>query len=166
LDRREIVLEVIESNPGIRFNEIMRITDIRNGTLSHYIKKLDDEGLIKVSTTPRITRMYPIGISPEEEKICKILSKDTPRKIILFTLEKEVVTSKEVKEFVKKSSSVVSVNLNELFEEGIIEKRYDIPSNKYSLRNKDMIKGILREYYPTMREKLSENLIEMLGIRV
>jgi len=39
LDRSKIILDVIEKNPGIRFNEIMRITDIRNGTLSHYVKK-------------------------------------------------------------------------------------------------------------------------------
>ena len=43
MDRREAVLEIIEKNPGIRFNEIMRISNIRNGTLSHYVKKLEEE---------------------------------------------------------------------------------------------------------------------------
>ena len=45
LDRREVVLEIIEKNPGIRFNEIMRISNIRNGTLSHYVKKLEEHPL-------------------------------------------------------------------------------------------------------------------------
>ena len=43
MERKEAVLEIIEKNPGIRFNEIMRISNIRNGTLSHYVKKLEEE---------------------------------------------------------------------------------------------------------------------------
>ena len=46
MERKEVVLEIIERNPGIRFNEIMRISNIRNGTLSHYVKKLEEENSI------------------------------------------------------------------------------------------------------------------------
>ena len=59
MDRREVVLEIIEKNPGIRFNEIMRISNIRNGTLSHYVKKLEEEKSIELERTPRVTRLYP-----------------------------------------------------------------------------------------------------------
>ena len=52
MDRRETVLEIIEKNPGIRFNEIMRISNIRNGTLSHYVKKLQEEKSIEFERTP------------------------------------------------------------------------------------------------------------------
>ena len=69
LDRSQIVLDVIEKNPGIRFNEIMRITDIRNGTLSHYVKKLEEEGNIQLERTPRVTRAYPVGIGAHEATI-------------------------------------------------------------------------------------------------
>ena len=48
MDRREVVLEIIEKNPGIRFNEIMRMSNIRNGTLSHYVKKLEEEKSIEL----------------------------------------------------------------------------------------------------------------------
>ena len=58
MDRRETVLEIIEKNPGIRFNEIMRISNIRNGTLSHYVKKLEEEESIELERTPRVTRLY------------------------------------------------------------------------------------------------------------
>ena len=75
---------------------------------------------------------------------------------------KKTATSQEIGEFIQKSPSVVSVNLNELFREKIVEKKYDIPSNKYSLKNPEQIKGILGEYYPETMTKLSENTIEML----
>ena len=163
LDRREVVLEIIEKNPGIRFNEIMRISNIRNGTLSHYVKKLEEEKSIELERTPRVTRLYPAGIREKEAKICKYLTMDSQKKIILFLLKKKTATSQEIREYIEKSPSVVSVNLNELFREKIVEKKYDIPSNKYSLKNPEQIKGILGEYYPETLAKLSENTIEMLN---
>ena len=162
MDRSQIILEVIEKNPGIRFNEIMRITDIRNGTLSHYVKKLEEEGNIQLERTPRVTRAYPVGIGEHEATICKYLTMPTQRKLILYLLEKEVATSVEIRKFLKKSPSVVSVNLNELFRMKIINKKYDIPSNKYSVKNPTEVVGILKEYYPSLIDQLSENTIEML----
>ena len=162
MDRSKIVLDVIEKNPGIRFNEIMRITDIRNGTLSHYVKKLEEEGNIKLQRTPRVTRAYPIGIATHEANICKYLTIPTQKKLILFLLKKEVATSIEIREFLKKSPSVISVNLNQLFREKIINKEYDIPSNKYSLKNSKEVRGVLNEYYPNLVDNLSENMTEML----
>ena len=162
MDRNKIVLDIIEKNPGIRFNEIMRITDIRNGTLSHYVKKLENNGSIKLQRTPRVTRAYPAGIDPYEAIICKYLSIPTQKKLILFLLKKEIATSIEIRQFLKKSPSVVSVNLSELFRAKIINKKYDIPSNKYSLKNAEQVKGVMNEYYPNLMDKLSENTIEML----
>jgi len=162
LDRSKIVLDIIEKNPGIRFNEIMRITDIKNGTLSHYVKRLEKDGTIKLERTPRVTRAYPAGIAEHEATICKYITMPTQKKLILFLLKKEVATSIEIREFLKKSPSVISVNLNELFRMKIINKRYDIPSNKYSLKNPKEVEGILKEYYPKLLDKLSENTIEML----
>jgi predicted transcriptional regulator len=162
MDRSQIVLDVIEKNPGIRFNDIMRITDIRNGTLAHYVKKLEDQGNIQLERSPRVTRAYPVGIGTHEAKICKYLTMPTQRKLMLFLLKKEVATSIEIREFLKKSPSVVSVNLNELFRMKIISKKYDIPSNKYSLKNPQEIEGVLKEYYPSLVDRLTENTLEML----
>ena len=162
MDRSKIVLDIIEKNPGIRFNEIMRITGIKNGTLSHYVKRLEKNGTIKLERTPRVTRAYPVGIAEHEATICKYITMPTQKKLILFLLKKEVATSIEIREFLKKSPSVISVNLNELFRMKIINKRYDIPSNKYSLKNPKEVEGVLREYYPNLLDKLSENTIEML----
>jgi len=162
LDKINTVLEIVNKNPGIRFNEIMRVSNIRNGTLSHYVKKLEDEKSIELERTPRVTRLYPAGISSEEAKICKYLTKPSQKKLIFFLLKKGTATSLEIRDFIKKSPSVVSVNLNELFKEKIIEKRYDIPSNKYSLKNPRQIEGIVKEYYPETIDKITNNTIEML----
>ena len=146
MNRRSTVLEIVEKNPGIRFNEIMRISNIKNGTLSHYVKKLADEGHIVLERSPRVTRMYPSGISKKETKICRHLTTPTQKNIILYLLKNKISTSIEIKDFLGKSPSVISVNLSELFKEKIISKKYDIPSNKYSLEKPEEIQEVLGEF--------------------
>ena len=153
MEREKFVLQVIERNPGIRFNEIMRITDMKNGTLSHYVKKLNDENHIELERSPRVTRLYPSGIPKDEAEICKYLNMATQKKILLFILEKKIVTSIQIRDHIKKSPSVVSVNLNELFKAKIINRKYDIPSNKFSLKKPQLLKAVLNEYYPDLTEK-------------
>ncbi len=164
MERRDQVLEVIKKNPGIRFNEIMRITDMKNGTLSHYVKKLEDENHIELERSPRVTRLYPAGIPREEAEICKYLNMPTQKKILLFMLEKKIVTSIQVRDHIKKSPSVVSVNLNELFKARVIDRKYDIPSNKFSIKKPELVKGVLNEYFPDLIDRLSSNTDEMLDI--
>ena len=146
MDRKKSVLEIVEKKPGIRFNEIMRISNIKNGTLSHYVKKLADAGDIILEQSPRLTRMYPSGISKKETKICRHLTTPTQKNIILYLLKNKISTSIEIKDFLGKSPSVISVNLNELFKEKIISKKYDIPSNKYSLQKPEEIEQVLDEF--------------------
>ena len=164
MQRKEKVLGIINENPGIRFNEIIRVSKIKNGTLSHYVKRLEEDKEIRIERSPRVTRLYPVGIPKEEAKICRYLSIPTQQKIILLILEKETVTSIMVRDHIKKSPSVVSVNLNELFKAKIINRKYDIPSNKFSLNNPEMIRGVINEYYTSLIDKLSENTVEMLDI--
>jgi predicted transcriptional regulator len=129
--------------------------------LSHYVKKLENSGTIELQRTPRVTRLYPAGISKDEAKICKFMTVDTQKKIIIFLMKNEVASSAEIKNFVKKSASVISVNLNQLFREKVINKEYDIPSNKYSIKNPELINGIMKEYYPNLLDKLADNTIEL-----
>ena len=146
MDRKNTVLEIVEKIPGIRFNEIMRISNIKNGTLSHYVKKLADAGDIILEQSPRVTRMYPSGISKKETKICRHLTTPTQKNIILYLLKNKISTSIEIKDHLGKSPSVISVNLNELFKEKIISKKYDIPSNKYSLEKPEEIEQVLSKF--------------------
>ena len=146
MDRKNTVLEIVEKKPGIRFNEIMRISNIKNGTLSLYVKKLADAGDIILEQSPRVTRMYPSGISKKETKICRHLTTPTQKNIILYLLKNKISTSIEIKDHLGKSPSVISVSLNELFKEKIISKKYDIPSNKYSLEKPEEIEQVLDEF--------------------
>ena len=158
MDRGKTILKIINNNPGIRFNEIMRISNIRNGTLSHYVKKLEESKKIELERTPRVTRLYPRDISQSDAHICKYLNMPTQKKVILFLLEKNISSAIEIRKFIKKSPSVVSVNLNALFDGKIVSKKYDIPSNKYYLKNHEKIRNVIKRYYPELLEIPQEEI--------
>ena len=42
IDRSQKLQELIDDNPGIQFREIMRSSGLKNGVLSHYLKKLEE----------------------------------------------------------------------------------------------------------------------------
>lgn len=49
---RNLVLKLIYDIHGIRFNDLSRITKVNNGTLSHSIRVLERNNLIKYSNPP------------------------------------------------------------------------------------------------------------------
>ena len=157
MERLELIHNIIKENPAVRFNNIMRISKLKNGTLTHYIAKLEKSKKIHVERTPRITRFYDITVPKKEAEICKQLTRPTVKHIIVLLLEKNILTFPQITDHVKKSPATVSVCLRDLFKAGIIEKRYDIPSNKYSLKNRDLIEGVLNVHFPSIFSRLSDN---------
>ena len=162
MERLELIHNIIKENPAVRFNDVMRLSKLKNGTLTHYISKLESMERISVERAPRITRFYDITIPKKEAVICKQLTRPTVKHIITLLLRKQILTFPEIRDYVNKSPATVSVCLNDLFKSGIIEKTYDIPSNKYSLKKPDLIRGVLHAYFPSVSERLVDNTVELL----
>ena len=162
MERLELIYEIIKKNPAIRFNDIMRVSKLKNGTLTHYISKLENMQKINVERTPRVTRFYDTTVPAKEAEICKQLTRPTVKHIITLLLRKNTLTFPQIRDCVNKSPATVSVCLSDLFKAGIIEKTYDIPSNKYSLKNPELIRGVLNVYYPDISARLIDNTVELL----
>jgi len=118
-NRESQLLDTIQNNPGIQFREIMRHSGLKNGVLSHYLRKLEKNGLVKVERNPRQTIFYPVNITDEQAKIAKSLRRDTPRKIIYSLMLKDGLEFGEIANKVSKSSSTVSLYLSQLVDENI-----------------------------------------------
>ena len=162
MERLELIHDIIKKNPAVRFNDVMRLSKLKNGTLTHYITKLENMHKISVERTPRITRFYDKSIPKKDADICKQLTRPTVKHIITLLLRKQILTFPEIRDYVNKSPATVSVCLNNLFKAGIIEKTYDIPSNKYSLKHPTLIRGVLKVYFPDISTRLVDNTVELL----
>ena len=84
MERLELIHDIIRKNPAVRFNDVMRLSKLKNGTLTHYISKLENMEKISVERTPRITRFYDKSVPKKEAEICKQLTRPTVKHIIML----------------------------------------------------------------------------------
>ena len=121
IDRTQKLQELIDINPGIQFREIMRSSGLKNGVLSHHLKKLEDNGVVKVMRGPRQVRYYSPNITEEESIVIKALRKETPRDLLLALIKENGLEFTQLVKEVKKSPSTVSLYLSKIVAYGLLE---------------------------------------------
>jgi len=153
IDRDSQIQQIIEQNPGIQFREVMRSSGLKNGVVSHYLRKLEKNGLINVNRGPRQSRFYPLHITEEEAIVIKALRKQTPRDLLLALIMQDGLEFAQLVEEVKKSPSTVSLYLSQLVKEGLIETTGISLKKKYHIKATEIIDKFIEDYRPTTVEK-------------
>ena len=152
VNRESQLLDTIEDNPGIQFRQIMRKSGMKNGVLSHYLGKLEKNGLVKVEREPRQTRYYPPKITEEESKVIKTLRRQTPRDLLLALVENDGQEFGELVKAVSKSPSTVSLNLSQIVADKLVEIKIENLRKKYYLKTRDIINRLIEDYRPGIME--------------
>ena len=163
MDRISEIINVIEKNPGIKFREIMRKTGLKNGVLSYHAKKLEESGSIKIERNIGETRFYPLCVTEQESILIKNLRQDTPQHIVLSLIDGQSLTFNEIVSKAHKSPSTVSVFLNRLVDNNIIEIKILDLKKMYRLKNLDMTREIIQKYNPILLERTAYNLADTLA---
>ena len=83
--REELIVSEIKRNPGIRFREVMEKINLSNGVLSYYVRKLENNGVIKTQRTTRVSRFFINDMTEEESKVASRLRQTTPKACLLYT---------------------------------------------------------------------------------
>jgi len=152
-DRDLQIQQIIEQNPGIQFREIMRSSGLKNGVLSHYLGKLERNGIIKAIHGPRQVRFYPPQITEDESIIIKALRKQTPRDLILALIKEDGLEFSQLVKEVKKSPSTVSLYLSQLVEDELVEIKLTQLKKRYHIKIRDVIDKLVEDYRPGILEK-------------
>ncbi|MDH3677059.1 MAG: winged helix-turn-helix transcriptional regulator [Nitrosopumilus sp.] len=152
-DRNLQLQEIIEKNPGIQFREIMRSSGLKNGVLSHYLGKLEKNGIIKVSRGPRQTRFYPPRITEDESIAIKALRKQTPRDLLLALVKQDGLEFGKLVNEVGKSPSTVSLYLAQIVKDGLVEIKLDNLKKRYYIKERELIDKLIEDYRPSLLEK-------------
>jgi len=150
VNRESKILETINCNPGIHFRDLMEQTGMKNGVLSHYVNKIEKNGMAQVERSPRQTRFFPLNVSDSERKITTALRKETPRKIILYLMSEgdTGVEFSSIPDVIGKSPSTVSTYLSQLVDEKIISIRLDNKRKMYYVSDRQSIDGLIDMYHP------------------
>ena len=162
-DRDSQLQQIIEQNPGIQFREIMRSSGLKNGVLSHYLGKLEKNGIIKVIRGPRQSRFYPPKITEDESIVIKALRKQTPRDLLLALIENDGLEFSELVKAVKKSPSTVSLYLSQIVDDGLVEIKLVDLKKRYHIKARDLIDKLIEDYRPSLLEKPTSGFEDIIN---
>ena len=162
-NRDSEIQQIIEQNPGIQFREIMRSSGLKNGVVSHYLGKLEKNGIVKVIRGPRQTRFYPPRITEDESIVIKALRKQTPRDLLLALIKDDGLEFSQLVREVKKSPSTVSLYLSQLVEDGLVEIRLVQLKKRYHIKARDVIDKLIEDYRPGLLEKPTSGFEDIIN---
>ena len=162
-DRYSQIQQIIERNPGIQFREIMRSSGLKNGVLSHYLGKLEKNGIIKSIRGPRQVRFYPPQITEDESKVIKALRRQTPRDLLLALVQEDGLDFSQLVQEVKKSPSTVSLYLSQIVADGLIEIRFVKLKKRYHIKARGTIDKLIEDYRPSSLEKPTSGFEDIIN---
>lgn len=160
-DTKDIILEFIDKTPGIRYRELLRLTDLTNGVLTYHLAILERANRIRVARQSRMTRYYLANITTEESDIIGCLRPHTARQITLLALQHDLCTFNEIVEYTKKAPSTISWNLKKLQNAGIVLAHHG-ECVLYRVADREAIARILLQYKESFIDKLVDNYTEMM----
>ena len=162
-DRDSQLQQIIDQNPGIQFREIMRSSGLKNGVLSHYLGKLEKNGIIKVIRGPRQVRFYPPRITEAESIVIKALRKETPRDLLLALVKEDGLEFSQLVKEVGKSPSTVSLYLSQIVEDGLVEIRLNNLKKRYHIKARELIDKLIEDYRPRLLEKPTSGFEDIIN---
>lgn len=157
------IQQIIEKNPGIQFREIMRSSGLKNGVLSHYLGKLEKNGVIKVIRGPRQSRFYTPQITKNESIAIKALRKQTPRDLLLALIIDDGLEFAQLVNKVGKSPSTVSLYLSQIVKDELVEIRFVNLKKRYHIKARDLIDKLIEDYRPSLLEKPTSGLEDIIN---
>lgn len=147
---RNAILIAIVQNPGIRYRELLRLTDLSDGVLAYHLKRIEKSRcIIGIRQNKKTTRYYshviPVG---EVSIIGHIRHSATRRRILTFILEHRICTFNSIVEHISKAPSTVSWHLKALIGEKIvsIQKNECDKRSLYRLTSRGFVEYALSNY--------------------
>ena len=163
IDRTQKLQELIDVNPGIQFREIMRSSGLKNGVLSHYLKKLEYHGIIKVVRGPRQVRFFSPNISERESIVIKALRKETPRNLLLALIKEDGLEFTQLVNEVKKSPSTVSLYLSQIVADELVEIKIVDLKKRYHIKVRELVDKLVEEHRPGSLEKSTSGFEDIIN---
>ena len=171
---QEIIRNIIEIFPGLRFHEIKKESSLANGTLQHHLSSLEKSDQISADYDNSTPRYFLKEIHSDSRVIIKRLNQTTPSRIIKLLLRKECQLFSQIVKYSKKSPGTVSLYKNMLVRDGIVKGDTTNCSScrkfpnkiKYRLTDPEKVRAIVLDYGKTSLQKTADNLADVfLAIR-
>jgi predicted transcriptional regulator len=164
-DKKYLLLKIISLIPGIRYRDLLRMTNLTNGTLSYHLSALEKHYLIRVLRfeNSNITRYYPHSTSTEDFVTLGYLKMKTCRQILMFLYTKKNCTFSEIVSHIDKAPSTTSWNLKRLDEANILIRTKSNEGIEFSLKNPKLIERLLQQTNNSLLDRAVDNYISLIN---
>ena len=162
-DNKQRIHSYIKNNPGSHLRKICKELIIAIGDIQYQLKFLEKSGLIKSRRIGLYKTYYTVSILGErDEKILAILQQETPRDVILYLIENPGATQTELVRHKGFTAPTINWHMSRLIDIGLVYSRKEGRFVKYYLEgNVEDITTLLKLYYPSIWNKLSNRLAEL-----
>jgi predicted transcriptional regulator len=161
-------VNIIERNPGIRYRELLRLTNLSNGVLTYHLTELACSNHISVDRKRGVTRYYSIQISSEVTRIISHIKNVVSRKILLLLVERDACTLSEIATLINKAPSTVFWYLERLLNANIVKKRpinsdgVHYKSRFYDVVDKMLVIDVISKYIESPFDEVVNNYTEIV----
>ena len=166
---QDIIKNIVDKHPGLRFHEIKKETKLANGTLQHHLSKLENVKSISTKYVEKIPRYYKYDMEIKSQIILLRLRQTTTSRIIKALLKNECQNFSQLVKKSKKSPGTVSIYKNMLLKDKVIVGNTDECSScpdtaakiKYRLVDPTTIRTLVEEYGKSSLKKSTDNLADI-----
>lgn len=124
-ETRERINQRIQSQPGIHFNELVRVLDLAPGQVQYHLKRLcSAESVVEKRLYGR-THYYPPEYGPWERSVLSLLRRETAGDIVAVLGERGTTQPQTVIEDLDIARSTLEWHLDHLTEQEVVIKQRD-----------------------------------------
>jgi len=162
------LMNIIERNPGLRYRELLRLTNLSNGVLTYHLTELAGSNFIKVDRRRGVTRYYSFQISSEITRIISHIRNPVSRNILLLLVKRDSCTLSEIATLINKAPSTVSWYLQRLLNANIVKRRpisldgISYKSKFYDVVDKILVLRVISKYVESPLDDVVNNYLEMV----
>jgi predicted transcriptional regulator len=163
-DKKYLLLNIISLIPGIRYRDLLRITNLTNGTLSYHLSTLEKNSIIRVIRleNSNITRYFPHSTQTEDIVSLGYLKMKTSRQILMFLYTKKKSSFGEIVSHIGKAPSTTSWNLKRLDEANIIVRRKTNEGSEFLLKNPKLIEKLLQKTNNSLLDRAVDSYTSLI----
>lgn len=123
---RAQLLQIVQAEPGVHFQDLVRRSGLPNGTAVHHLGKLAKGGLVSVRSLGRYTCYFP-GNSPDRAALAAapVLRSDGARRVYEAIQGRPGLSGLELAGLVELQPSTVNYHVQRLVESGLVRAARD-----------------------------------------
>jgi len=160
---RNAILECVDENPGIHFNELVRSVSLATGQVQYHMYSLIEEDEVEEFSLYGKTHYYPPEYPEEDHGAVALLRRETAREVVLYLVENGRSRPDEVADDLGIARSTLEWHLGRLVDQGLVDKERGA-KNRVTVSPVDEERTVemLSDISPSLPDRLVDRFVTMV----